>query len=89
VSLAESAPASATESDLADATAVELLARFAAGTATPTQATQACLARIEATEPSVNAGDHAAGRAGAGQAAESDARGSPAPPGRWRACPTG
>lgn len=65
---------SAPVTDLADATATELLSRFADGTATPTEAVEACLARIAATEPGANAvltllADRARARA-----AESDAR---------------
>ncbi|HXV94620.1 MAG TPA: hypothetical protein VD813_15050, partial [Pseudonocardia sp.] len=41
--------------DLADLTATELLAAFAAGTATPSQAVEACLARIAAVNPRINA----------------------------------
>lgn len=41
--------------DLADLTASELLALFADGRATPTEAVQACLRRIEATDRDVNA----------------------------------
>jgi aspartyl-tRNA(Asn)/glutamyl-tRNA(Gln) amidotransferase subunit A len=64
-------------SDLADLTATELLDAYAAGTATPSEAVAACLARIEATDPAVNAIiTLLADRAGA-QAAASDAR--------WRA----
>jgi aspartyl-tRNA(Asn)/glutamyl-tRNA(Gln) amidotransferase subunit A len=60
--------------ELADLTATELVARFAAGEATPSQALDACLARIAATEPATNAIiTLLADRAGA-QAAESDAR---------------
>jgi aspartyl-tRNA(Asn)/glutamyl-tRNA(Gln) amidotransferase subunit A len=41
--------------DLADITATELLARFAAGTATPVEAVQACLDRIDAADGDLNA----------------------------------
>ncbi|HEY0578945.1 MAG TPA: amidase [Pseudonocardia sp.] len=83
MSIAESAPTPSTVStdtdtdtgiDLADATAAELLELFAAGTATPTQATQACLDRIEATEPSVNAVITLLAERALTQAAESDER---------------
>ncbi len=59
--------------DLADATATELLSLYASGAASPTEAVQACLARIEATEPALNAiitllaDDALAGAAAAGQ----------------------
>jgi len=42
-------------SDLAEATATELLAAYAAGTATPVDAVEACLRRIEVLEPQLNA----------------------------------
>lgn len=45
----------ATVTDLADLTATELLGLFASGDATPTQAVEACLARIEATDDTHNA----------------------------------
>lgn len=45
----------AAPADLADATATELLALYAAGEATPRDAVEACLARIEAAEPALNA----------------------------------
>jgi aspartyl-tRNA(Asn)/glutamyl-tRNA(Gln) amidotransferase subunit A len=41
--------------DLADATATELLALFSTGAATPVEAVEACLARIERLEPTLNA----------------------------------
>ncbi|MEZ5231997.1 MAG: hypothetical protein R2749_04725 [Acidimicrobiales bacterium] len=41
--------------DLADATASQLLAGFSAGSITPVDAVEACLARIAATEPACNA----------------------------------
>ncbi|GAA1280764.1 Asp-tRNA(Asn)/Glu-tRNA(Gln) amidotransferase subunit GatA [Pseudonocardia aurantiaca] len=59
---------------LADLTASELLTRFAAGTATPTQALEACLVRIGATEPHVNAVITLLADRARAQAAESDAR---------------
>jgi aspartyl-tRNA(Asn)/glutamyl-tRNA(Gln) amidotransferase subunit A len=42
-------------SDLADLTATELLALFARGQASPVEALQACVARIEAVDPQLNA----------------------------------
>lgn len=42
-------------SDLADLTATELLDGFAAGSFSPVDAVRACLARIEVTEPALNA----------------------------------
>ncbi|MTD54430.1 amidase [Amycolatopsis pithecellobii] len=69
-------------SDLADLTATELLAAFAAGTATPSEATAACLARIEATDPGVNSIITLLAESALGRAAESDARwrdGTPRP----------
>jgi aspartyl-tRNA(Asn)/glutamyl-tRNA(Gln) amidotransferase subunit A len=42
-------------SDLADATATELLELYAQGTASPVDAVTACLDRIEAVEPALNA----------------------------------
>jgi aspartyl-tRNA(Asn)/glutamyl-tRNA(Gln) amidotransferase subunit A len=41
--------------DLADLTATELLTEFAAGNAAPSEAVEACLDRIQATEPTANA----------------------------------
>lgn len=41
--------------DLADLTAAQLLAAFADGSALPSEAVEACLARIESTDPGVNA----------------------------------
>ncbi|TNC25147.1 amidase [Amycolatopsis alkalitolerans] len=61
-------------SDLADLTATELLAAFAAGTATPSEATAACLARIEATDPAVNSIITLLAESALVRAAESDAR---------------
>lgn len=59
---------------LADLTATELLARFADGSATPSQAVAACLARIEQTEPGVNAVLTLLAERATAQAAESDRR---------------
>jgi aspartyl-tRNA(Asn)/glutamyl-tRNA(Gln) amidotransferase subunit A len=42
-------------SDLADATATELLAGFATGEVSPVEVVEACLARIDAVEPALNA----------------------------------
>jgi aspartyl-tRNA(Asn)/glutamyl-tRNA(Gln) amidotransferase subunit A len=60
--------------DLADLTATELLAAFAAGTATPTEAVEACLARIGATEPAANAVLTLVADSARAQAADSDVR---------------
>ena len=65
---------SGTATDLADATASELLERYAAGTATPSEATRACLARLEATEPEVNAVITPLADRALARAAESDTR---------------
>jgi aspartyl-tRNA(Asn)/glutamyl-tRNA(Gln) amidotransferase subunit A len=46
---------SARPDDLADATASELLELYASGTATPVEAVEDCLARIERLEPALNA----------------------------------
>ena len=50
----------AVPTDLADCTITELLARFGAGTASPTEAVDACVARIEKINPRVNAVMHVA-----------------------------
>ncbi|MFD2416017.1 amidase [Amycolatopsis pigmentata] len=60
--------------DLADLTATELLTQFAAGTTTPSEAVEACLARIEATEPAANAVITTLAGHARELAAESDAR---------------
>ncbi|QYN21595.1 amidase [Amycolatopsis sp. DSM 110486] len=60
--------------DLADLTATELLAAFAAGTATPSEAVAACLARIEATDPGLNSIITLLADSARVKAAESDAR---------------
>ncbi len=54
------AVASARPTDLADCTVTELLAYFAAGTASPTEALNACVDRINKINPSVNAVMHIA-----------------------------
>lgn len=59
---------------LADLTATELLARFAAGTATPSQAVEACLTRIATTDDAYNAVLTLLADRARRQAAESDAR---------------
>ena len=41
--------------DLSDLTATELLGLFASGEASPVEAVQACVARIEAVDPQLNA----------------------------------
>jgi aspartyl-tRNA(Asn)/glutamyl-tRNA(Gln) amidotransferase subunit A len=46
--------------DLADCTVTELLAHFAEGSASPTEAFNACIARIEKVNPSINAVMHVA-----------------------------
>ncbi|MBN9110949.1 MAG: amidase [Pseudonocardia sp.] len=60
--------------DLADLTATELLAAFAAGEATPSQAVDACLARIAATDDAHNAVLLLLADQARAAAAESDAR---------------
>jgi aspartyl-tRNA(Asn)/glutamyl-tRNA(Gln) amidotransferase subunit A len=60
--------------DLADLTATELLTAFAAGTATPTETVEACLARIDATEPAANAVLTVVADQARAQAADSDVR---------------
>jgi Asp-tRNA(Asn)/Glu-tRNA(Gln) amidotransferase A subunit family amidase len=42
-------------SDLAERTATELIELYATGQASPVEATKACLERIEATDPAINA----------------------------------
>lgn len=60
--------------DLADATATELLGLFAAGTASPSEAVAACLERIEATQPDANTIITLLDDQARAQARESDAR---------------
>jgi aspartyl-tRNA(Asn)/glutamyl-tRNA(Gln) amidotransferase subunit A len=61
-------------SDLADATAVELLERYADGSASPVDAVTACLERIEAVEPAVNAVVTLLGEEALGQARQAEER---------------
>jgi aspartyl-tRNA(Asn)/glutamyl-tRNA(Gln) amidotransferase subunit A len=71
-----------TGTDLADLTATELLAAYAAGRATPTEAVRACLARIDATGPALNTIITSTADAALAQAAVSDTRwrrGNPRP----------
>jgi aspartyl-tRNA(Asn)/glutamyl-tRNA(Gln) amidotransferase subunit A len=60
--------------DLADLTATELIARYTAGRARPSDAVAACLARIEATEPVANAVLTLRAEQAVAQAHESDRR---------------
>lgn len=61
-------------SDLADCTVSELLSLFAAGAASPTEAVEACVARIEKINPHVNAVMHVALRSAREAARASDKR---------------
>ncbi len=67
----ESPPSS---TDLADCTVAELLSLFAARTASPSEALEACLARIERVDPSVNSVMHVAFDEARAAARESDRR---------------
>ena len=60
--------------DLADCGVAELLALFASGKASPTEALDACVARIERANPRVNAVLYLALESAEAQAAESDRR---------------
>ena len=60
--------------DLADCTVTELLALFAAGSASPTEAFHACVARIETVDPHINAVTHVAFETARAQARASDQR---------------
>ena len=60
--------------ELANLTATELIALYASGEATPTQATEACLSRIAAIDDKLNAVLLLLGDRARAQAAESDAR---------------
>ncbi len=60
--------------DLSDCTATELLALYRSGAASPVQATQAALARIEALNPVLNAFCHLAPEEALASARESEAR---------------
>jgi aspartyl-tRNA(Asn)/glutamyl-tRNA(Gln) amidotransferase subunit A len=68
------AGASTQPTDLADCTVTELLAHFAAGRASPTEAFNACVARIEKVNPSINAVMHVALDSATAQARVSDQR---------------
>ncbi|MFG2196207.1 amidase [Streptomyces sp. NPDC048639] len=60
--------------DLADLTATELLAGYASGAFSPVEATRAALARVERTEPAVNAFVRVDAEEALAQAAESQER---------------
>ena len=62
------------KTDLADCTVTELLAHFSDGTASPSEALTACVARIEAINPSINAVAHVAFETAQLQAQASDQR---------------
>jgi aspartyl-tRNA(Asn)/glutamyl-tRNA(Gln) amidotransferase subunit A len=71
---APAAVASAPPSDLADCSVTELLAHFAAGSASPTEAVTACVTRINKVNPSINAVMHVAIESAEAQARISDQR---------------
>ena len=58
--------------DLADCTVTELLGHFAAGTASPSEALAACVARIEKIDDRINSVMHVALEAATRQAQQSD-----------------
>ena len=67
------APAGA-PTDLADCTVTELLTHFSSGTASPSEALAACVARIEKVDPHINAVMHVALESATVRARQSDQR---------------